>query len=71
VEAAVMPGKGKVQSTGKLGDVMKESIQAALTVVRSRSAKLGITGAELTRILFTTEPRITVAGGGRPRGGRT
>src|SRR3954467_10687330 len=42
VEAALMPGKGKVQSTGKLGDVMKESIQAALTVVRSRASKLGI-----------------------------
>ena len=42
VEAALMPGKGKVQSTGTLGDVMKESIQAALTVVRSRSAALGI-----------------------------
>ncbi|MBM3346503.1 MAG: endopeptidase La [Betaproteobacteria bacterium] len=42
VETAMMPGKGKVQSTGTLGDVMKESIQAALTVVRSRSDKLGI-----------------------------
>jgi ATP-dependent Lon protease len=42
VEAAVMPGKGKVERTGKLGDVMMESIQAALTVVRSRSPKLGI-----------------------------
>jgi ATP-dependent Lon protease len=49
VEAAVMPGKGKVQSTGKLGDVMKESIQAALTVVRSRSAKLGITGEDFDK----------------------
>jgi len=37
-----MPGKGKVVSTGKLGEVMQESIQAALTVVRSRSQKLGI-----------------------------
>src|SRR5581483_5668046 len=41
IEAAVMPGKGKVVSTGKLGEVMQESIQAALTVVRSRSQKLG------------------------------
>jgi ATP-dependent Lon protease len=49
VEAAVMPGKGKVQSTGKLGDVMKESIQAALTVVRSRSAKLGIVADEFEK----------------------
>jgi ATP-dependent Lon protease len=42
VEAALMPGKGKVQRTGKLGEVMQESIAAALTVVRSRAVKLGI-----------------------------
>ena len=42
IEAVVMPGKGKTMTTGKLGEVMQESIQAALTVVRSRSAKLGI-----------------------------
>ncbi len=40
--AAVMSGKGKMVTTGKLGEVMQESIQAALTVVRSRSQKLGI-----------------------------
>ncbi|MGR8931837.1 MAG: endopeptidase La [Gammaproteobacteria bacterium] len=42
IETAVMPGKGKQQATGKLGDVMKESIDAAVTVVRSRSDVLGI-----------------------------
>ncbi len=42
IESAVMPGKGKIVSTGKLGEVMQESIQAALTVVRSRSQRLGI-----------------------------
>src|SRR5215831_3116945 len=42
VEAALMPGKGKIQRTGKLGEVMQESVQAAHTVVRSRSDKLGI-----------------------------
>ena len=42
IEAAVVPGKGKLTHTGQLGDVMQESIQAALTVVRSRSAVLGI-----------------------------
>ncbi len=42
IEGAVMPGKGKFSVTGQLGDVMKESIQAAMTVVRSRSAMLGI-----------------------------
>jgi ATP-dependent Lon protease len=42
IEAVVIPGKGKVTMTGSLGDVMQESIQAALTVVRSRAASLGI-----------------------------
>jgi ATP-dependent Lon protease len=42
IEAAVVPGKGKTVFTGSLGDVMRESIQAAMTVVRSRSDVLGI-----------------------------
>jgi ATP-dependent Lon protease len=42
IETAVMPGKGKHSITGQLGDVMKESIQAAMTVVRSRAKVLGI-----------------------------
>ncbi|MGG7056095.1 endopeptidase La [Nitrosomonas sp. ANs5] len=42
IEAVVLPGKGKTITTGKLGEVMQESIQAALSVVRSRSAILGI-----------------------------
>ena len=42
IEAAALPGKGKTITTGKLGDVMQESIQAALSVVRSRSIALGI-----------------------------
>jgi ATP-dependent Lon protease len=42
IEAATMPGKGKTISTGKLGEVMQESIQAALSVVRARSRKLGV-----------------------------
>jgi ATP-dependent Lon protease len=43
VEAAAVPGKGKALSTGKLGDVMQESVKAAMTVVRRRAARLGIT----------------------------
>jgi len=42
IEAALLPGKGKTITTGKLGEVMQESIQAALSVVRSRSRSLGI-----------------------------
>ncbi|WP_431095773.1 endopeptidase La [Polaromonas aquatica] len=42
IEAAIMPGKGVITRTGSLGDVMKESVEAARTVVRSRSKVLGI-----------------------------
>ena len=42
IEAAVMPGKGNIQRTGSLGDVMKESVEAARSVVRARAARLGI-----------------------------
>jgi ATP-dependent Lon protease len=44
IETAVLPGKGKTTTTGKLGEVMQESIQAALSVVRSRARTLGIAG---------------------------
>ena len=42
IEAALMPGKGVITRTGSLGDVMKESVEAARTVVRSRARRLGI-----------------------------
>jgi ATP-dependent Lon protease len=42
IETAVVPGKGKLTHTGQLGEVMTESIQAAMTVVRSRASVLGI-----------------------------
>lgn len=42
IESVVLPGKGKTITTGKLGEVMQESIQAALSVVRGRSHRLGI-----------------------------
>jgi len=42
IEAALVPGKGRLTHTGQLGEVMQESIQAAMTVVRSRSSMLGL-----------------------------
>jgi ATP-dependent Lon protease len=42
IEAAIVPGKGKLLHTGQLGEVMQESIQAAMTVVRSRAQVLGL-----------------------------
>ncbi|NNJ78169.1 MAG: endopeptidase La, partial [Xanthomonadales bacterium] len=42
IEATLMPGKGRLTQTGQLGDVMQESVQAAMTVVRSRASQLGI-----------------------------
>lgn len=42
LEASMMPGKGKVTHTGQLGEVMQESIHAAMTVVRSRAKRLGL-----------------------------
>jgi ATP-dependent Lon protease len=42
IEATLMPGSGKMTITGKLGDVMQESAQAALTYVRSRAGRLGL-----------------------------
>ncbi len=42
IEAATMVGKGKMTTTGKLGEVMQESVQAAMSVVRARSQRLGI-----------------------------
>ncbi|MFG0454628.1 MULTISPECIES: endopeptidase La [Shewanella] len=44
IEATSVPGKGKLTYTGSLGDVMQESIQAAMTVVRARAEQLGING---------------------------
>ncbi|OLA62810.1 MAG: endopeptidase La, partial [Firmicutes bacterium CAG:272_52_7] len=45
VEAAAMPGSGKVELTGSLGDVMKESAKAAITYIRSHSEELGVAGS--------------------------
>ncbi len=65
IETAVMPGKGKNSVTGQLGDVMKESIQAAMTVVRSRSDFLGINH----EIYETKDIHIHVPEGAIPKDG--
>ena len=65
IETAVMPGKGKQLSTGKLGDVMKESIEAAVTVVRSRAQVLGIDNA----VFQNSDIHIHVPEGATPKDG--
>jgi len=65
IETAVMPGKGKNSVTGQLGDVMKESIQAAMTVVRSRSDFFGINH----EVYETKDIHIHVPEGAIPKDG--
>ncbi len=65
IETAVIPGKGKHSATGKLGDVMKESIEAAMTVVRSRAAILGLDG----EIFQKNDIHIHVPEGATPKDG--
>ena len=52
IEAAVVQGKGREISTGSLGDVMQESIKAAMTVLRSRSNSLGIKNDSTVKMIF-------------------
>ena len=65
IEAARMPGTGKLILTGQLGDVMKESAQAALSLVKGRAAKLGI-AAEL---LEKSDIHVHVPAGATPKDG--
>jgi ATP-dependent Lon protease len=65
IEAAVMPGKGVITRTGMLGDVMKESVEAARTVVRSRAKVLGIKG----ELFEKSDIHIHVPDGATPKDG--
>jgi ATP-dependent Lon protease len=65
IETAVIPGKGKQSATGKLGDVMKESIEAAMTVVRSRADILGLD----SEVFQKNDIHIHVPEGATPKDG--
>jgi ATP-dependent Lon protease len=65
IEAAPMPGKGQILRTGSLGDVMKESVEAARTVVRSRAKLLGIAQDTFDK----TDIHIHVPDGATPKDG--
>ena len=65
IEAVDMPGKGKVTQTGKLGDVMKESIETAYSVVRAHSKELGITPETFEK----TDIHVHVPEGATPKDG--
>src|SRR5476651_1031771 len=65
IEAVQMPGKGNIIRTGTLGDVMKESIEAARTVVRSRAARLGIK----SEVFEKSDIHIHVPEGATPKDG--
>lgn len=65
IEVALTPGKGAVKLTGKLGDVMKESAEAALTYVKSNAEKLGIPASKIEK----TDVHIHVPEGAVPKDG--
>jgi ATP-dependent Lon protease len=65
VETSRMPGKGRLEITGQLGDVMKESTRAALTYVRSNAAALGVD----PQFLETQDLHVHVPAGGVPKDG--
>jgi ATP-dependent Lon protease len=66
IEATRMPGKGKLTLTGQLGDVMKESVQAALSFIRSRAEALGLDGGNFVENM---DIHVHVPAGGIPKDG--
>ncbi|AOB27341.1 endopeptidase La [Bordetella bronchiseptica] len=65
IEVADMPGKGNIQRTGSLGDVMKESVEAARTVVRSRARRLGFADS----VFEKHDMHVHVSEGATPKDG--
>jgi ATP-dependent Lon protease len=65
IEAVTLPGKGRMTTTGKLGDVMQESVQAAKSYVRSRSTQIGITPPTFEKL----DIHIHVPEGATPKDG--
>ena len=65
IEAQIFPGKGGVQRTGSLGDVMKESVETARSVVRARAANLGID----TKRFYETDLHVHYPEGATPKDG--
>jgi ATP-dependent Lon protease len=65
IESVTVPGKGKVTSTGKLGEVMRESVQAAESFVKSRAASCGIG----TKALESKDIHVHVPEGATPKDG--
>jgi ATP-dependent Lon protease len=69
VEASMHPGTGQTRLTGKLGDVMKESAQAALSFVRSRGAEFGVSPAQLAGLLKDHDLHLHFPAGAVPKDG--
>ena len=65
IEASRMPGKGRLILTGQLGEVMRESVQAALTLVKNRASQLGIDAA----LFETNDIHVHVPAGATPKDG--
>ena len=69
IEVADMPGKGRVQLTGKLGDVLKESVEVALTWVKAHSVELGLTGDANEDIMKNRSVHVHCPSGAIPKDG--
>lgn len=69
IEAAVMPGKGRVQLTGKLGDVLKESVEVALTWVKAHAYELGLTANPTVDLMENRNVHVHCPAGAIPKDG--